>query len=247
MKKKKAGIAAALITTAFTLAAGTAAHLEWVGYDYFTRKDGSNLLCKIDPYCRALTAQEISTAQKYFGDHIDYKMVKVFNRPFMLLSSEGYSGISPNGHLYFSKNDYRPDFAAAPALTPLFIHEMTHVAQYQSGMNLPKQAFRTWLKHNFNYAASYHYEIEQAESYSKFDFEQQAQIMADYYAHRAELEWMATPSISLNSQNDMVSFSAVGDVWLKNQCKKLKAYEAKLSPIYPILPDALCMPRPKSV
>ncbi|HEY0900530.1 MAG TPA: hypothetical protein VGD95_00270, partial [Micavibrio sp.] len=250
MKKKKARIAAALLATAFAGAVGTA-HLEWVGYEYFDRKDGSNALCQIDPHCRALNPDEITVARKYFGDRIDYKNVKVFSRAFMLIPNDGYSGMTPNGHLYFAKkHNYSPNFTNTPELMRSFIHEMTHVAQYQSGVDVPRQAFVTWLKHGFNYYAAYDYEIEKAPSYNDLNLEQQADMMADYYTKRSEFELLSTSSVLQGETFQQVRAADLGPVWLKQQCKSLKAYESKLYPTFPVRADALCKPpekhRPKN-
>lgn len=243
MKKKKAVIKAALITATFAAAAGTAAHLEWVGYNYFDRADGSNMLCKLDPYCRDLTTQEVTLARKYFGNSINYKAVKVFDRGFMWLGSRDFSGMSPNGNLYFAHNDnYRPNFATDPELTPLFMHEMTHVAQFQRGMNIPHQAFKTWLRHGFNYQAAYHYEKEGPLSFLKMNLEQQAKMMEDYFWLRSNFELQTTTTVNLNGSSKPMRIPTFSKDWQKQQCTELKAYERKLSSAFYIVPDELCQP-----
>lgn len=241
MKKGMTRIAASIAVSAFAIAA-SALHLDWVGYKYFDRDDGSNILCTIDPKCRNLTEGEIAIARKYFDDRIDYKNVKVFDRPFLYMLSHRSAGMAPNGNVYFlNKHSYRPDFAQAPEAISGFIHEMTHVAQYQSGINIPGQAFVTLLKHGFNYSAAYDYEINTAHSYSEMNLEQQAQIMEHYFIKRRLFEEQTTTWLMRDGSSQPVRSSPLGDKWLKEHCDGLQLYESKLSSTYSVQPDEMCL------
>lgn len=242
MKRTKTRIAASLLTSAFAVAAG-ALHLDWVGYDYFEQENGQNVLCTLDPTCRPLTAEEVTVARKYFGAQIDYRHVKVFDRPFLYMLGSNYSGMSPNGHMYFGTADkYRPNFARDEDSTALFIHEMTHVAQYQNGMNIPKQAFLALLRHGFNYEATYKYEIHSQRAYGDMNLEQQAKVMEDYFAKRRNFEINTTVENTFNGVPKPIRFATFGSLWVKDRCRELKQYETKLAPVYPIKPDELCRP-----
>ncbi len=242
MKRKKTRIAASLLTSVFAMAAG-ALHLDWVGYDYFDQENGKNVLCTLDPTCRPLTTEETTLARKYFGERIDYKHVRVFDRPFLYMLGRDYSGMSPNGHIYFGASDqYRPNFARDASSASLFIHEMTHVAQFQDGMNVPKQAFKTLLKHRFNYDAAYKYEIHSPRAYGDMNLEQQAEVMQDYFIKRQTFEEQTTGQSNFDGTLKPVRFVTFGEKWLKERCKELKQYESKLPPTYPIAPDELCQP-----
>lgn len=245
MKRTKTRIAASLLTSAFAMAAG-ALHLDWVGYDYFDRENGKNMLCTLDPKCRQLTTEEITVARKYFGDRIDYKNVKIFDRPFVYMIGHNHSGVSPNGHINFaSSENYRPNFARDAESAPLFIHEMTHVAQYQGGMNLPQQAFLTLLRHGFNYEAAYKYEIHTPRAYGEMNLEQQAKVMEDYFVKRSAFESNTTIESTLDAPPKPMRFTTFGPAWVKERCQELKQYEFKLAAIYAIQPDELCrLPAP---
>lgn len=240
MKKGMTRIAASIAVSAFAIAA-SALHLDWVGYKYFDHDDGSNILCTIDPKCRNLTEGEIAIAKKYFDDRIDYKNVKVFDRPFLYMLNHRSAGMAPNGNVYFlNKHSYRPDFAQAPEAISGFIHEMTHVAQYQSGINIPGQAFVTLLKHGFNYSAAYDYKINTAHSYSEMNLEQQAQIMEHYFIKRREFEEQTTAWLAQDGYDRPTRAAPFGSKWLEQHCDELKLYESKLFPTYPTQPDEMC-------
>ena len=242
MKRTKTRIAAALITSAFAAAAG-ALHLDWVGYDYFDKENGNNILCTLDPTCRPLTTEEVTLSRKYFGDRINYKLVKVFDRPFLYMLGSDYNGMSPNGHIYFfSPDQYRPNFAHDNSSATLFIHEMTHVAQFQNGMNIPRQAFKMLLKHGFNYDAAYKYEIHNPRDYGEMNFEQQAKVMEHYFTKRQTFEEQTTGQSNLDGTSKSVRFVTFGEKWRQERCKELKQYESKLAPTYPVTPDELCQP-----
>jgi|GEM_PF-2453166 hypothetical protein len=243
MKKKKVFIVTSAITAAFM----GAAHLEWVGYKYFDRENGDNLLCKADPGCRHLTAEETKMAQQYFGDQIKYKKPKIFNRRFMYVFGQDRTGLSPNGNIYFPEKEHRsPNFANDNSWhKKLFMHEMTHVAQYQSGMNIPQQALLTWLKHAFRYGDAYEYNIDNSHAYADMNLEQQAQVMSDYFSLREYFVEMTTTKDTATNSGMAGRFPTFGNDWVKARCKELAPYEAKLSPIFPIKHDEMCQPPAK--
>lgn len=243
MKKKKALITASILACAF---AG-ATHLEWVGYNYFDRENGDNFLCKADPGCRHLTADEVKLARQYFGDSIKYNNAKIFSRPFMYMFGHDRTGMAPNGNIYIPQAENRSkNYAIGDIqLKALFMHEMTHVAQSQSGMNIPKQALLTLLKHAFNYSDAYKYEIDNSYAYHDMNLEQQAQIMQDYFYMRSDFVLMTTLEKGLNDTNHPTRFPTMGPDWLKERCHELKQYEVKLFPAFPIKPDEMCLPPQK--
>jgi hypothetical protein len=57
--------------------------MEYNGYRFLDTDKGKNLLCAVDPDCRYMTEGEIKMAQDIFGDQIDYRHVKIFDRPWM--------------------------------------------------------------------------------------------------------------------------------------------------------------------
>ena len=89
---------------------------------------------------RPLTASEIALTQAGFGNKIDYARVKLSdgpgNHPFAHMAfAKGNPAITIGSTIYF-KLDYCPDLSAPGRNRKCFIHEMTHVWQYQK-MGMP--------------------------------------------------------------------------------------------------------------
>jgi hypothetical protein len=130
---------------------------------------------------RNLTPGEIDLAKTLFGDAIDYTQVKIFKIKYMPFQGKNVS-MAPNGHIYFN-NNYREDFSKENThLQAHFIHEMTHVWQYQNHILNPKRAFaKELLQHKFKYAAAYSYTLDQNKDLLDYGMEQQATIVQDYF------------------------------------------------------------------
>jgi len=95
---------------------------------------------------RPLTAGEVAMARQIFNDSIDYSAVRVHNEeylPFGLQSNK--TAMTPNGSMYFNPDYFVDDFSAVDdrGFKLWFIHEMTHVWQYQLGYSVSWHGF--WL------------------------------------------------------------------------------------------------------
>lgn len=89
--------------------------------------------------------------------------------------------MTPNGSLYFRKEDYRADFAMGypdgdlDVLSLLwFMHEMTHVWQYQLGYPV---LWRGAVRLGLDYA----YTLRERTSLSDHNMEAQGNILSDYF------------------------------------------------------------------
>ncbi|WGL15413.1 DUF6531 domain-containing protein [Microbulbifer bruguierae] len=86
---------------------------------------------------RALTQGEITLAKSIFGDSIEYEKVEIRQERFAgIIPVPRNRAMAPSGKIYFhpENKSYREDFSKSGlSLQGLFIHEMTHVWQYQSG------------------------------------------------------------------------------------------------------------------
>src|SRR6185312_5177574 len=135
-------------------------------------------------FSRPLTSGEIALARKTFGNSIDYTTVKIHNHPFMPLQPQE-SGMTPNGEIYI-RGCYSKDYAAEDiSLRGFFLHEMTHVWQYQNKILHPVLAAAELnLKHKFNYAASYDFLLDSKKDFINYGMEQQAAIIQQYYLLR---------------------------------------------------------------
>ncbi len=241
--KHKALFAGGLLTVVFTCAA----HLEWVGYKYFDRPDGSNILCSIDPACRPLAPGERLLAKTYFGSHINPTNVKIFNRPFMGLFGHSSNAISTNGNIYIGNENLRAnDLANTRYIDPkeMFVHEMTHVAQHQRGVNIPFTAAKEWIRHLFNYDAVYLYDASAAPRFKTLNIEQQARMMEHYFRLRSNPEPSAeAPAEHLSHEHTSIYGNPDPHYYkeqLVRQCKKLKDYETRIGESIPIAPHPSC-------
>jgi type VI secretion system secreted protein VgrG len=94
---------------------------------------------------RKLTPGEIALARTAFAGKIDYSCVILHdgpgNEPLAHIAfAKGNSAITVDSSIYF-RADYCPDFSAPGRNRQVFIHEMTHVWQYQT-MGLAAFALR---------------------------------------------------------------------------------------------------------
>lgn len=167
---------------------------------------------------RPLTTGEVKLAKSVFGDSIDYATVTVNDGKFAGFHPEG-TAMAPNGNLYMY-GCYSDDYAQLEIYgQALFIHEMTHVWQYQNKILAPiAEAVKLNLKHKFNYRAAYDYELEAGKDLTDYNMEQQASIVQDHFAlkHEAGSEfWSNCLNIEYGAQR-MALYEQVLDKFLKD-------------------------------
>lgn len=123
-----------------------------------------------DSLSRPLTPGEIALARTVFGDAIDYARVCIHRRKWMFFQPR-HIVMAPTGHIHFHPEGdrYRDDFARADlGSQALFIHEMTHVWQHQSGLFLPLRRM-PW--------ARYDYAFTPGRPLASYGIEQQAMLV----------------------------------------------------------------------
>ena len=131
---------------------------------------------------RALTDGEIAIAKTIFGDQLDYKKIRIKNRRIPGQPKSG--GMCTMNTINISGPAYSDDYSKQNLnLRGFFIHEMTHIWQYQdNAMNLTKNFLKAITKHHVNYMRdAYDYEFEKTKQFKNFNHEQQACIVQDYY------------------------------------------------------------------
>jgi type VI secretion system secreted protein VgrG len=130
---------------------------------------------------RPLTDDEITLAKSIFKNSIDYSHVKIHDRPHNPFQGKNVS-MAPNGHIYCHKT-YQADFSTGSVHSQAhFIHEMTHIWQYQNRVIHPiLGAAKDMIKHRFNYMAAYKYTIDPSKDLTDYGLEQQAVIIQDYF------------------------------------------------------------------
>lgn len=132
---------------------------------------------------RRLTSGEISLARSVFEDTITYYKVWVHNDSYLSAKIQGArTAMTPNGEMYYPDDVYSPDFSSAATPGPyetvamashLFIHEMTHVWQYEKGYLVKLHGLASGM-------VDYHYDLN-LKSLGSYGMEQQASIVADYW------------------------------------------------------------------
>ena len=119
---------------------------------------------------RPLSLGEAELARSVFGDALDPARARVVNRKWAFFQPRNTT-MAPLGTIHFNPASglYREDFATAPlALQALFVHELVHVWQHQSGIFLPVR------RHPF---CRYDYALEPGRPFGRYGIEQQAEIV----------------------------------------------------------------------
>jgi hypothetical protein len=121
-----------------------------------------------------LTKGEIGLVERMFGASVNTALVTINARTWWPLQPKTVV-MAPDGHIWCHPKGglFCDDYSAAPlALQALFIHEMTHVWQHQSGIFLPLR------RHPF---CRYAYTLQAGKPLRAYGLEQQAEILAHAY------------------------------------------------------------------
>lgn len=146
---------------------------------------------------RPLSEAEIALSRSVFGDAIDYAKVQVFNRKWWPFQHRMVA-MAPDGNLWFNPRGslYCDDFCERPIdRQGLFIHEMTHVWQYQTGINLILK------RHPF---CRYDYAIKPGWTLKDYGLEQQAEIVRHAFMLRQGEPVPGAPALKV--YNELLPF-----------------------------------------
>ncbi len=138
---------------------------------------------------RFLTAAETRLAQSVFGDAIHYDSVRINNRKWIFFQPRE-TAMSPDGHLWFHPKGslYCDDFCGKEVDDQgLFIHEMTHVWQRQTGVNLVLR------RHPF---CRYSYSLKPGWPLQRYGLEQQAEIVRHAFLLREKRVIRGAPPLA---------------------------------------------------
>lgn len=138
---------------------------------------------------RPLTDAETNLAASVFGDAIDYAKVRIANRKWAFFQPKN-TVMAPLGAIHFNPkgNLYCDDFCDKNlSAQGLFIHEMTHVWQYQKGIYLPLR------RHPF---CRYDYSIKPGWSLARYGLEQQAEIVRHWFMLREGAHIPGAPPVA---------------------------------------------------
>ena len=124
---------------------------------------------------RRLTLGERGLAADVFGTAIDPEPVTIRRRKWFPFQPRRVV-MAPDGHIWFhpANPDWRDDFASAGlALRTLLVHELTHVWQRQTGVNL--------VLRRRPFARYAYLPLTPGKPFAAYGIEQQACIVADAY------------------------------------------------------------------
>lgn len=138
---------------------------------------------KAKPFMRGLTKGEIALANTVFGGLIDYARVQIVQYPYVPWQTDEVL-IAPNGFIFVHGRHYRDDFSSAGAMYErLFIHEMTHVLQYQQGICVLWHG--AWLQSAYYLSGfrynPYRYTFDENKNFWQYNIEQQGSICEDIW------------------------------------------------------------------
>ena len=141
------------------------------------------------PSGRRLTANETALVRSIFGDAINFEKVRIHNRKWWWLQPRAIT-MAPDGNLWFhpKSNLFCDDFCDRHvALQGLFIHEMVHVWQHQSGIFLPLR------RHPF---CRYDYSLKPGWTLRQYGLEQQAEIVRHVFLLRHNVKVPGAPPLA---------------------------------------------------
>lgn len=130
---------------------------------------------------RALTTGEIDLARSIFQNSVDYGKVEINPAKFIFFQPDN-SGMTPNGNIYAAGRVYSNDYSLRGNDTQcFFIHEMTHVWQYQNSiLHVKTSALLEMMRHGFRYDRAYYYTLSRKKDLRDYRLEQQASIIVDF-------------------------------------------------------------------
>lgn len=148
---------------------------------------------------RLLTPGERAIAASVFGDAIAVERTSIRRAKWWLLQP-AWITMAPDGHIWCHPNGdvWCEDFSQRPLWArALFVHEMTHVWQHQTGINLilRRPPFARY-RHNF----------KPGKPFAAYGIEQQASMVEDAYRGRERLE----PVAALEALLPFVPVTAAG-------------------------------------
>jgi hypothetical protein len=139
---------------------------------------------------RCLTLDEMALICAVFADTIDCAIVRIKQKRWWPLQPKIIT-MAPDGHLYFPPGapGYRTDFGKENhIMQAFFLHEMTHIWQYQCGTNL---VLARGLFARYRYLP-----LTPGKPFELYGIEQQAEIVRHYWLLRHGQSVAGAPSLA---------------------------------------------------
>jgi hypothetical protein len=144
---------------------------------------GTSLVTEMFTLGRKLTAGEIQMIQLVFKSSIKPEEVRINKSFFAQYIGQG-NAMTPWGTAHFPANKYKPDFSIESNSEKMwFIHEMTHIWQYQNGTSVAGKGLAIGCLGGYGTdSKAYNYDITvRNKPFRKYNMEQQADIIKHYY------------------------------------------------------------------
>lgn len=132
---------------------------------------------------RVLTTEELAVAKSVFGDRIDYGNLRIFRSKYFWTQGADHA-VTPNGNVYWPSDSCGNMILCGQG--KLFIHEMTHVMQYQQGISVFGQGlllqgarFGSLLFYD-----PYNFIYDPNRAFSSYNIEQQGKMVEEMYEGR---------------------------------------------------------------
>lgn len=136
-------------------------------------------------------------AQLIFLNAVDYSKVRIHREEYLWFGLQpDNTAMTPNGEMYFNpdKKYFKEDYSLEDiSMAHWFMHEMTHVWQYQLG-------YWVKLRGAIRIGLGYTYTLSEDKKLSDYNMEAQGNILADYYV----LKYTGTPFIFTQSSPDPI-------------------------------------------
>lgn len=135
---------------------------------------------------RYLTEDEIRLAKSVFGNLIDYRVVKIMNQLYLPWQSH-HVFMAPEGHLHIPDIHFKQNYAKENLhYQAIFIHEMTHILQYQNNINVLfwGACLQTVRFLSFGLYNPYTYKLSKEKRFVDYNIEQQGDIAKDIFLQK---------------------------------------------------------------
>lgn len=128
---------------------------------------------------RGLTGGERKILKFVFGETL--------NQYTLITTNDANRGGEDNSITYsnmphYSKKIWCPDFSVLNAATWTFVHEFGHVWQYRYATHPISGWIQNVMRHPRNYELNYYYDLMKSDDFYDYNIEQQASMVADYWA-----------------------------------------------------------------
>lgn len=139
---------------------------------------------------RILTIGEIEVIHGLFGNGIDCTKVRIYREKYAFFHPVDVT-MAPNGDIWLHPESRLATSSAAEDFSKAgldyrahFVHEMTHVWQFQHGIDPILQKLLMFFRHGTR--GGYHYDLVEGKIFTDYNIEQQACIVADMYLARCK-------------------------------------------------------------